>query len=172
MSWFGATSTAGDDGLEVRAADHVRNLERLSALLGGVPSLDVGELAGRAGVRWSSADRLPIVGAVPLASMAPECLGDLDRNAMSPRPEHPRFAPRAPGLFVVTALGSRGIAWSALAARCVVSAITGAPAPIEADLLDAVDPARFASRAWRAAQATAGERQPPDGPIAAGSAGS
>ena len=172
ISWFGATSTPGDDDLLVRASDHADNLERLGDLLAGVPSIDVAELIGRAGVRWSSADRLPIVGAVPLASAALHCLGDLDRSAMSPRPEHPRFAPRAPGLFVVTALGSRGIAWSALAGRCVVSAITGAPAPLEADLLDAIDPARFASRAWRAAQAAAGRLQPPDGLMAAGSTGS
>jgi tRNA 5-methylaminomethyl-2-thiouridine biosynthesis bifunctional protein len=73
----------------------------------------------------------------------------------SVRPEQPRFAPRAPGLFVFTALGSRGIAWSALGGQVVAAAITGSPAPLEADLLDAIDPARFASRAFRRAGAAA-----------------
>ena len=69
----------------------------------------------------------------------------------SPRPEQPRFAPRAPGLFVFAGLGSRGIAGSALGAQVLAASITGAPMPLEADLLDAIDPARFASRAFRRA---------------------
>jgi len=59
--------------------------------------------------------------------------------------------PRVPGLFVFTALGSRGITWSALGARLLASLITGAPAPLEASLIDAVDPARFVSRRSRRA---------------------
>jgi tRNA 5-methylaminomethyl-2-thiouridine biosynthesis bifunctional protein len=50
---------------------------------------------------------------------------------------------------VFTALGSRGIGWSALGAQVLASLISGAPAPLEADLLDAVDPGRFTSRAYR-----------------------
>jgi len=52
---------------------------------------------------------------------------------------------------VLSGLGSRGIAGSALGARVLAAAIAGAPMPLEADLLDAVDPARFASRAFRRA---------------------
>jgi tRNA 5-methylaminomethyl-2-thiouridine biosynthesis bifunctional protein len=65
------------------------------------------------------------------------------------RLDQPRFVPRQPGLFVFTALGSRGITWSALGAQVLASSITGAPSPLEASLLDAVDPARFVSRAIR-----------------------
>jgi tRNA 5-methylaminomethyl-2-thiouridine biosynthesis bifunctional protein len=173
--WFGATSQADDGGADVRIADHAANLARLRGLLAKAPHIDAADAVGRTGFRWSSSDRLPIVGALPLASVVPEWLEGIDLRAVSSRPEHPRFAPRAPGLFVVAALGSRGIACSALAAQCVAAAITGAPAPLEADLLDAIDPARFASRAWRrraAALASAdGSGQPPDGPIVGGSAG-
>jgi tRNA 5-methylaminomethyl-2-thiouridine biosynthesis bifunctional protein len=38
----------------------------------------------------------------------------------------------------------------------LAAAIAGAPMPLEADLLDAVDPARFASRAFRRAGGTPG----------------
>jgi tRNA 5-methylaminomethyl-2-thiouridine biosynthesis bifunctional protein len=62
------------------------------------------------------------------------------------RLDQPRFVPRRSGLFVFTALGSRGITWSALGAQVLASSITGAPMPLEADLLDALDPARFVSR--------------------------
>ncbi len=177
--WFGATSQAGDDDPSVRFADHAANLEGLRGLVAASPQFDAAALAGRTGFRCASRDRLPIVGAVPLGSIGSAVLGNLDASAQSPRPEHPRFAPRAPGLFVMTGLGSRGIAWSALAAQCLASTMTGAPAPLEADLLDAIDPARFASRNWRrrrapgtrADGATPGSAQPPVGSIVGGSTG-
>jgi tRNA 5-methylaminomethyl-2-thiouridine biosynthesis bifunctional protein len=68
------------------------------------------------------------------------------------RLDQPRFVPRLPGLFVYSALGSRGITWSALGAQTLAALISGAPVPLEASLLDAVDPARFAARRTRHAQ--------------------
>ena len=47
--------------------------------------------------------------------------------------------PRLPGLYVVGAFGSRGITWAMLAARVIAAAIGGAPSPLEASLLDAID---------------------------------
>jgi len=93
----------------------------------------------------------------------------------SPRLDQPRFVARAPGLFVCCALGSRGIASAALGAEVLAAAISGAPLPVEADLLDAIDSARFVTRDFRrdeAARQRATSRgiQPPVGPIA-GSAG-
>jgi tRNA 5-methylaminomethyl-2-thiouridine biosynthesis bifunctional protein len=85
-------------------------------------------------------DRLPLVGAVP------------DPDALllpGVRLDQPRFVPRARGLFVFTALASRGITWASLGAQALASLITGTPCPLEASLLDAVDPARFASREAR-----------------------
>ncbi|MCB2020188.1 MAG: hypothetical protein KDG44_05245, partial [Burkholderiaceae bacterium] len=61
----------------------------------------------------------------------------------------PRFVPRAAGLYVFAGLASRGITWAALGARTLASQISGAPCPLEASLLDAVDAARFASRRAR-----------------------
>ena len=136
--WFGASSQRGDDDASVRVADQRDNVERLAALLGSAPAVDLDRLSGRKAWRWVSDDRLPVIGAVPAAK------GDKDR-----RLDQPRFVPREPGLFVCTALGSRGIAVSVLGAQIVAAAIVGAPAPVEADLLDAVDPARFAVRAFR-----------------------
>lgn len=143
---FGATAQRGDDDDSVRIHDHRLNLERLARLTGqptcagasnGVtPILD--QLAGRTAFRCSAIDRLPLIGAVA------------DHSALgATRSEQPRFAPRLPGLYVFSALGSRGITWSALGARVLASWISGAPMPLEADLVDAVDPARFVSRKRR-----------------------
>jgi tRNA 5-methylaminomethyl-2-thiouridine biosynthesis bifunctional protein len=136
---FGSTSQVGDMDPAVRASDHADNLARLVHLRGAAVALHPADLQGRTGWRWVSPDRLPVIGAVPVALAADDDL----------RLDQPRFVPRQEGLFVFTALGSRGIGWSALGAQVLASLISGAPAPLEADLLDAVDPARFTSRAYR-----------------------
>ena len=164
LVWFGATSQPDDDDASVRAVDHRANVTRLGELLGTTPHLDIEDLIGRTGFRWQAADRLPIIGAVPV----------VDGDVRGSRLDQPRFIARRPGLFVIAALGSRGIASATLGGSVLASLITGAPVPIEADLLDAVDPARFASRASRRSRptsATAADDQPPLGPIAGGSAG-
>ncbi len=139
---FGATAQPGDADAAVRDADHAANLAQLAHLLGRAPALVPGDLRGRTAWRCSAVDRLPLIGAVP--GFAPE----------GARLDQPRHVPRQPGLFVFTALGSRGITWSALGAQVLASWVTGAPAPVEASLLDALDPARFVSRRARAATRT------------------
>jgi tRNA 5-methylaminomethyl-2-thiouridine biosynthesis bifunctional protein len=139
---FGATAQRGDADDSVRTADHALNLAQLARLTGRPIELRLDELAGRTAWRCSATDRLPLIGAVPD-----------DNGAALARLDQPRFVPRQPGLFVFSALGSRGITWSALGARVLASAVTGAPAPVEASLLDAIDPARFVSRRARLASA-------------------
>jgi tRNA 5-methylaminomethyl-2-thiouridine biosynthesis bifunctional protein len=148
---FGATTHAGDDDRAVRLDDHRRNLEQLGALVGAAATAgmvpDPAGFEGRTAWRWVSRDRLPLVGAVPrgYAALA-------DGNARpSSRWDQPRLIERESGLFMFTALGSRGITWAALGAQVLASSITGAPMPLEAELVDAIDPARFLVRAWRRA---------------------
>ena len=140
--WFGATSQPGDGDPTVRDADHAANLAQLRRLTGeplaAAPTGSHAKWLGRTGWRCSANDRLPIIGAVP------------DASVLEPgSPDQARRVPRVPGLYVFTALGSRGITWSALGARVLAALVAGAPVPLEARLLDAVDPARFAVRARR-----------------------
>ena len=134
---FGATAQRDDADASVRADDHRANLAQLARLVGRHVEADPLAMEGRTAWRWSAADRLPLIGAVP------------DTEASAVHLDQPRFVPRVPGLFVFTALGSRGITWSALGARLLVAIISGAPVPLEASLIDAVDPARFISRRAR-----------------------
>jgi tRNA 5-methylaminomethyl-2-thiouridine biosynthesis bifunctional protein len=136
--WCGASSDAGDEAPEVRSADHARNLAQLSRLLGQAVDAPTDALTGRVGWRLVADDRLPLIGGVPAALAAP-----------GTRLDQPRFVPRAPGLFVFTALASRGITWAALGAQALAALVAGTPCPLESSLLDAVDVARFASRAAR-----------------------
>ncbi|EHR71144.1 tRNA U-34 5-methylaminomethyl-2-thiouridine biosynthesis protein MnmC [Burkholderiales bacterium JOSHI_001] len=137
----GATTQDGDDDCTVREADHRINLDRLAQLTGWpLAGVDAATLPGRVGWRLLAPDRLPLLGPVPAAT------------AGSARLDQPRRLPRVPGLYVHTALGSRGIAQSLLGAQVLASWISGAPVPLASALLDAVDVARFTARAARAAR--------------------
>ncbi len=142
---FGATAQPGDVDPAVRDADHRHNLQQLSRLTGWSFDDMHGELPagmqGRTGWRWVTDDRLPLIGALPDAAAL--------ETSTARMPDRPRFVPRQAGLFVLGALGSRGITWAALGGQVLASWITGAPCPVEAGLLDAIDPARFICRAVR-----------------------
>jgi tRNA 5-methylaminomethyl-2-thiouridine biosynthesis bifunctional protein len=137
----GATAQENDTDPQVREADHVFNLARLRALTGIVPDPGA-RLHGRVAWRSQTPDRLPIVGAVALATPADDSAARLDR---------PRRVPRLPGLFVLGGLGSRGLTWGPLAGEVLAAWIDGAPMPLEGDLVDAIDPARWIVRAARSA---------------------
>lgn len=133
---FGATQHIGDDDPELRESDHRTNLTGVQALLQGEPLAREGApLHGRVGWRVGTRDRLPLVGAVP----------DL-AAALPTRRDAPRSVARVPGLFVHCALGSRGLTTAALGGELIAAQVTGSPWPLEADLVDALDPARFALR--------------------------
>jgi tRNA 5-methylaminomethyl-2-thiouridine biosynthesis bifunctional protein len=137
---FGATSQRHDLDPSVRQSDHVQNVAQLSGLMACV-DMSAQALQGRTAWRCVADDKLPLVGAVPDVRLSVQGTNN--------RLEQPRMVPRQPGLYVFTGLGSRGITWSALGAQALASSITGAPSPIEGDLLDAIDPARFVSRQVR-----------------------
>ncbi len=67
-------------------------------------------------------------------------------------PDQPRHWPRVPGLFVASGFGSRGLTWAPLAGRLIAAWIADAPYPVESDIVDALDPARFCARKVRASR--------------------
>jgi tRNA 5-methylaminomethyl-2-thiouridine biosynthesis bifunctional protein len=95
-------------------------------------------LPGRAAWRLNTNDRLPIAGAVPLPSWP-----------AAQRQDQARLLPREPGLFVLTALGARGLTLAPMLAQLIAAQACGSPWPLEQDLADAVDPARWRVRAAR-----------------------
>ena len=138
---FGATSQPDDAEPALREADHRHNLAQLAGLCGGdAAGWAALPWTGRVGWRAVTPDRLPLVGALPDAEALPR----------ASRADQPRFVPRLRdadgGLYVFAGLGSRGIAWAALGGELLASWISGAPCPLEADLRDALDPARYALR--------------------------
>lgn len=176
--WCGASSATADDEPALRASDQAMNIERLGRLLNTRLETSALPLAGRVGWRFVADDRLPMIGAVPLPAVVQRLSQDASKDAANgarkdtstdaarhisaapfdseprgapARLDQPRFVPRLPGLYLHTALASRGITWSALGAETLAALIAGSPCPIEASLLDAVDAARFVSRSARRA---------------------
>ncbi|MDO9247213.1 MAG: tRNA (5-methylaminomethyl-2-thiouridine)(34)-methyltransferase MnmD [Phenylobacterium sp.] len=120
---FGATHDRDDAATDVRPGDHDRNRATLAAAL---PQLArrLADLPvdGRASVRATTADHLPLAGRAPGA---------------------------ADGLFLLGGLGSRGFCLAPLLAEHVAALILGAPSPLPKGVSELVDPARFLLRAAR-----------------------
>jgi tRNA 5-methylaminomethyl-2-thiouridine biosynthesis bifunctional protein len=137
----GATRQEGDQEAHLRELDHRHNLDRLQRLTGLLGPATGESLEGRVGWRLSAEDRLPIAGAVPLLGQAATAITTTQT----------RLLPREPGLFVLTALGARGLTLAPLMGELVASQATGTPWPVEQDLVDAVDPGRWLVRQARRA---------------------
>jgi len=122
-----------DDDPALRQASQQENLARLDHIFPGAAAKLVDyPLSGRVGFRCVSADRLPLVGAIP------------DPAAMASfRGERLRDVPRLPGLFGLFGYASRGLVWSAIAAELLAAQICGEPLPLERELAATLDPARF-----------------------------
>jgi tRNA 5-methylaminomethyl-2-thiouridine biosynthesis bifunctional protein len=138
MSCLGATFDFGDDDPQPRLDSHAHNLERLGKLLPGyAQGIDPVTLDGRVGFRNTTPDRLPMIGA-------------LAADNTSSRREVPLAKmERIPGLHCLLGYGARGMVWAPLAAELLAAQMENEPLPIEAELVAAVDPARFLLRARR-----------------------
>jgi tRNA 5-methylaminomethyl-2-thiouridine biosynthesis bifunctional protein len=120
-----------DNEAQLRWSSQNENLQRVQAMLPGIwPAASNFALAGRVGFRSVAPDRLPLVGALPMMTE--------HRHV-----ERLRDVPRWPGLHGLLGYASRGLIWAPLAAELLAAQLDGEPLPLENDLVDALDPARF-----------------------------
>ncbi|MEX3956218.1 bifunctional tRNA (5-methylaminomethyl-2-thiouridine)(34)-methyltransferase MnmD/FAD-dependent 5-carboxymethylaminomethyl-2-thiouridine(34) oxidoreductase MnmC [Trinickia sp. EG282A] len=142
----GATYEPDDEDAAIRPSGHAENLARLSKLIPSLTNelaaIDPATPAGRVGFRCVTSDRLPMAG-----QFADERASEM--QAASLRGAWPLDLPRDEGLYGAFAFGSRGLVWAALAAELVASQIEGEPWPLERDLAESLDPARYLLRALR-----------------------
>ena len=136
----GSSFDEGEDDLGSRDSSDAFNREQAKGLL-NYSEGDLNALikAGDfVGVRCVAGDRLPIIGALT----------------------------QRPGIFLATALGSRGILWSALAAKLITAQLLGddfallARLGFSADLVAALAPARFFAGPLAAPAALASNSKP------------
>ncbi len=132
-SVFGATYRSGIAEADVRADEHQENFERLRALSpAAADALNFrtpdAEVQGWAGVRAVAADRLPMVGPVPLGTCAAA--------------ESPTQPPPNP-IWVCTAMGSRGLSQALCCAELLAARLFGEPLAMEPALAKALDVRRY-----------------------------
>jgi tRNA 5-methylaminomethyl-2-thiouridine biosynthesis bifunctional protein len=144
---IGASFDIADGDPELRAEDHLQNMQKLSKALPGLeedlPMDETADLRGRVGFRTASPDYLPMVGAVPDFDRFCSDFADLRRNArqlLNIRGSH------LPGLYLSTGHGSRGLTSTPLSAEILAAQISGEPWPVSATLYRALVPARFIIR--------------------------
>jgi tRNA 5-methylaminomethyl-2-thiouridine biosynthesis bifunctional protein len=110
---FGATHDKGETADDARPEDDRRNLATLAGVRPDLAEqLAATPLSGRASVRLTTPDGLPVCGAL------------------------------APGLWVLGALGSRGFTFAPLLAEHLVAEIVGAVSPLSAEAAALVAPGR------------------------------
>ena len=133
----GSTYDRDNDNPEPQVQSHEANLLRLAQLLPhALIAADATKLDGAVGFRCVAPDRMPLVGAVPDVDAA-----RAQKAALCGA--HLTDLPRCPGLYCATGYASRGLVWAALAGEMLANLIEGEPLPLEGDLADALDPARF-----------------------------
>jgi tRNA 5-methylaminomethyl-2-thiouridine biosynthesis bifunctional protein len=115
----GATYEHDDEDTAPRAASDLANLARLEAILPGAGArFEANAVSGRASLRATLPDRLPMVGAVDGQT----------------------------GVYVAAGYASRGLVWAGLLGEMLADRMTGQPLPLEADLMRAMAPDRFNRR--------------------------
>ncbi|MDC7713552.1 bifunctional tRNA (5-methylaminomethyl-2-thiouridine)(34)-methyltransferase MnmD/FAD-dependent 5-carboxymethylaminomethyl-2-thiouridine(34) oxidoreductase MnmC [Vogesella sp. LYT5W] len=146
---LGATFKFEYEDLAANDAEHAENLTMLAGMaprlyqaLGGN---DIGpaQCLGRAALRCTSPDYLPMVGAVVDRDAFLDCYQALARDASLKLTAE---APLIRGLYVSTAHGSRGMVTAPLAGEIIASQLNGEPAPLPGSIMDAVNPSRFLVR--------------------------
>jgi tRNA 5-methylaminomethyl-2-thiouridine biosynthesis bifunctional protein len=114
---IGATYEHDDEDTAPRHESDLANLARLEAILpGAAERVGQAPLRGRASLRATLPDRLPLVGAVPTH----------------------------PGLYVAAGYASRGVVWAGLLGEALADAMLGEPLPLERTVMGAIAPQRLA----------------------------
>ena len=100
--------------------------------------VDVSANEARCGVRCATRDHLPMVGNVPDYDATLTQYATLNENAQEAEP-----APVYPNLFVLGALGSRGLCSAPLAAEVLAAQMSQEPLPLDAVTLAGLNPNRL-----------------------------
>ncbi|MGV6989477.1 bifunctional tRNA (5-methylaminomethyl-2-thiouridine)(34)-methyltransferase MnmD/FAD-dependent 5-carboxymethylaminomethyl-2-thiouridine(34) oxidoreductase MnmC [Testudinibacter sp. P80/BLE/0925] len=124
-------------------AEQHQNVEKIQHNLAGcawLREVNAEDNQARIGVRCSTRERLPIMGCVPHFAQTAEQYRNLfnlrrRRQAIAPAPVYPN-------LYLIGALGSRGLTSAPLLAESLVCQVLGEPLPLGEDILHALNPNR------------------------------
>lgn len=138
---LGATFSPNDSHTDIREADHQSNLTMLKTLASdwGEKDYDIQALQGRASIRATTSDYMPLAGMI------------LDIANLKKNPPRynasPDSLPWLAGLYINAGHGAKGLVNAPICAEIIASLISNEPSPVTCELLSALDPNRFALRA-------------------------
>ncbi|EOV0646968.1 bifunctional tRNA (5-methylaminomethyl-2-thiouridine)(34)-methyltransferase MnmD/FAD-dependent 5-carboxymethylaminomethyl-2-thiouridine(34) oxidoreductase MnmC [Cronobacter turicensis] len=144
MHCIGASYHRGVSEMRYQEEDQQHNRQRLiDCLPAAAWTQDVNVSAGeaRCGVRCATRDHLPMVGNAPDYAATLRDYATLSHHASAPETVAP--APVLENLFVLGALGSRGLCSAPLAAEILASQMNGEPLPLDGATLAALNPNRL-----------------------------
>jgi len=139
---LGATFDPRNPSLEVTTEDHQRNLDTLAGQLPALAkSLTPENLSGgRAALRCTTPDYLPLVGPMPIYEDYLRDYALLRKNARS---NIPLAGSHWTGLYLNVGHGSRGLAYTPICAEALAAQINREPSPLGQHLQTALHPGRF-----------------------------
>ena len=145
---IGASFGPNDAQLDEREDDHQHNLNELRTAL---PTLRTAPArrGGQVALRCNSNDYLPITGPIPETAAFAQTYAPLRRRSRAVMGTLPDVHP---GLWCLTALGSRGLTAAPLAAEMLASQLCDEPPPVPRYLQQALSPARFLIRQLKRGQ--------------------
>jgi len=149
---LGATYDMDESNTQVRSRDHQRNLETLAKTDGALPvlwsraNLTAANLHGRAGIRCTTPDYLPVAGPAPDVDGFTARFAAYGRNGKADIPLPGCYLP---GLWLNCGHGSRGLTYAPMVAELLATQISGDIPPLPRELTVALNPARFIIRSLK-----------------------
>ncbi|MDG4721037.1 MULTISPECIES: bifunctional tRNA (5-methylaminomethyl-2-thiouridine)(34)-methyltransferase MnmD/FAD-dependent 5-carboxymethylaminomethyl-2-thiouridine(34) oxidoreductase MnmC [Thalassospira] len=141
---IGATFGRDDDQTDIRTDDHTYNINQLTKILPAISEhISADKLDGRAALRTTTADHLPLIGPAPDFDRYLAAYHDIDKGKKGARYIN---APYHKDVYICTGFGARGLIGAPLAAEILASEICAMPLPLEKALMHALHPARFIIR--------------------------
>jgi tRNA 5-methylaminomethyl-2-thiouridine biosynthesis bifunctional protein len=141
---IGASFVPSDTNTELRNSEQQHNLQLLAEL---APQLldewKDADLQGRAALRCTTPDHLPMVGALPDRNTFLQDFSLLRHNAKAVIATPGSYVE---GLWMFTGFGGRGLCYIPLAAELLTSQLLQQPAPLPRNIQMALAPARFVIR--------------------------
>lgn len=142
---FGATFDRHASHTDINDADHAANIAQLGLALPDLAQrLSPAHLTGRAGLRTTTPDHLPLIGPAPDYEAYLKAYPDLDKGRHYARYSS---APYHKDVYVCTGFGARGMIGAPLAGEIIAGQITGQPHSLPAPVQEALHPARYIVRA-------------------------
>lgn len=138
---IGASYHRGVEDMHYKEEDQLHNRQRLLNCLPDMEwprEVDISATEARCGVRCATRDHMPLVGSVPRYDDTLETYATLVENH-----DNAEAAPVYENLFMLAALGSRGLCSAPLAAEILAAQMSDEPVPMDAETLAALNPNRF-----------------------------